>query len=142
MLKTLGDVSWNAANTTWQGRRPLFSDDFDYLHMLDGRLRVKVPEVKRSRTKALEVEQVLGRLKGVTQVRANPLTGNVLVLYSPQVITPSRILDTLKSVDCFAVSGRSRQAAHPLHAVYHHVSRSVVQSVAEIALERAFLALL
>jgi hypothetical protein len=141
MLKTLRDVYSESVHTTWQGRRPL-NDNFDYLHMLDGRLRVKVPEVKRSRAKACEVEQALGRLRGVTHVRANPLTGNVLVLYSPQFITPSRILDVLKSIGCFAVPSRSPRSVHPLHAVYHHVSRSVFQSVAEIALERAFLALL
>jgi hypothetical protein len=110
-------------------------EDLDYVHILDGRLRVKVPEVKRSRSKAILVERVLRRMRGVTHVKANPLTGNVLVLFRPQQLDVTGILAALRGLDCF-----SQKAASPQW--HSRVSQFVVKSVAEIVFERAILALL
>jgi copper chaperone CopZ len=108
---------------------------FDYLHVVKGRVRVKVPEVKRCRVKAREVEQTLRKMHGVTHVKANPVTGNVLVLFQPQLVDSTCILSALRSLDCFNRPSTSS-------VVYEKVSRFLVQSVAEVALERAILALL
>src|SRR3954465_13473825 len=70
--------------------------DFDYLHSIPGRLRVKVPEVKRSPEAAMRVERRLGELEAVREVRANPLTGNILVLYDPGGTGPERIIEALR----------------------------------------------
>ena len=55
-----------------------------YLHVMDGRLRVKVPETRRSVAKALHVEQLIQTLPGIIRVTANPTTGNVLVLFDSE----------------------------------------------------------
>ncbi len=57
-----------------------------YVHALEGRLRIKLPEIKRAALKAREVERHLHGLAGVESVSANPTTGNVLILYNPQAI--------------------------------------------------------
>jgi copper chaperone CopZ len=108
---------------------------FDYLHVVRGRVRVKVPEVKRCRVKAREVEQTLRKMQGVTHVKANPLTGNVLILFQPRLVDLSQILSALRSIDCF-----NQPPTPPI--VNEGVYRFLFQSVAEVALERAILALL
>ena len=52
-----------------------------YIHSLEGRLRIKIRMVRYAPEKALELENHLKRIDGVQEVRANPTTGNVLVLY-------------------------------------------------------------
>src|SRR5947199_9531890 len=68
-----------------------------FLHMLDGRLRVKVADVKGSPTGAALVEAELGELQGVNRVSANPLTGSVLVLYDPAQVGVEEIMEALRA---------------------------------------------
>jgi hypothetical protein len=65
---------------------------FEYVHVIDGRVRVKVPEVKRSPAFARRVEDLFGSVEGIHQVRANPVTGNVLFLHDPERIPVREIL--------------------------------------------------
>jgi hypothetical protein len=67
----------------------------DYVHAINGRMRVKVPEVKRSVKFALRIEGWLGSMDGVREVRANPVTGNVLILHDPEKIAGREILGAL-----------------------------------------------
>ena len=112
-----------------------------YLHVMDGRLRVKIPETKRSVSKALHVEQMIRSLPGTTRVTANPTTGNVLVLFDSAQLTHDEILSALKKAGYLReqVSTTSFQfAARMVDTVSHAVARSV----AEVVMERAILALL
>ena len=66
-----------------------------YVHSLEGRLRIKVPKIKRALREALEVELRLQQLNGVKEVSANPTTGNVLILYNPRLLGPEKIIPFL-----------------------------------------------
>jgi hypothetical protein len=68
-----------------------------YIHALNGRLRIKVPEVKGAPPRALDIEGRLRRIDGIDQATANPTTGNVLILYNVGRITQQRILNVLYS---------------------------------------------
>lgn len=68
----------------------------DYLHALEGRLRIKVPEVKGSPAAAARIEGELKAAFGVEEVHANPLTGNVLITYQPEIISQDEIIRLLK----------------------------------------------
>jgi hypothetical protein len=68
---------------------------FEYVHSLDGRLRLKVPEVRRSPAHAERVEALFRGLDGIREVRANPLTGNVLFLHDPDRIAAREIMGAL-----------------------------------------------
>jgi len=59
----------------------------EYNQVLDGKLRMKVPEVKGSSEMAGEIESQVTKLNGVAHVKANLLTGSVLVLFDSQVIS-------------------------------------------------------
>jgi Heavy metal associated domain 2 len=68
---------------------------FEYVHAINGRIRVKVPEVKRSLKFARRIEDWLGSMEGIHEVRANPVTGNVLILHDPDRIAGREILGAL-----------------------------------------------
>jgi hypothetical protein len=63
--------------------------------ILDGRIRVKVPEVKGSPAMAGEIESRVAKLEGVAHVKANLLTGSVLVLFDAQVISHYQVFAVL-----------------------------------------------
>ncbi len=66
-----------------------------YIHALDGRLRIKLPKIKRASREALEVELRLHEVAGVEKVTANPTTGSVLILYHPGIIKQEEIVSFL-----------------------------------------------
>lgn len=116
-------------------------DVTSYLHVLDGRLRVKVPEIKRSVQKALHVEGVLASLEGVIRVTANPTTANVLVLFHSHLLTHAEIIQVLRQSDYL----RAPASTSPFQftgSTVDTVSQAIARSVAEALMERAILALL
>src|SRR5207249_3481760 len=79
-----------------------------YLHALDGRLRIKLVDVKGRAARAREVEERLRGLPGVELVTANPVTGNVLVLYDARRNGTDALIETLRGW------GHLRDKAPPL----------------------------
>ena len=77
------------------GRVTIARPVFEYIHAIEGRLRIKVPEVKRSPEVARRVESQFCAIDGVLEVGANPVTGNVLFHYDPVRIEPYAIMETL-----------------------------------------------
>ncbi len=64
-------------------------------HATRGRLRVYLPGLTDGQRQPVEAR--LGRLAGVRQVRANPLTGSVLVHFDPQATDASTLLAELRT---------------------------------------------
>lgn len=54
-----------------------------YVHHLPGRLRIKLPSLKRNARYAATLQTTLSALPGVRDVRVNTLTGSLLVGYDP-----------------------------------------------------------
>lgn len=113
-----------------------------YVHVLDGRLRIKVPEVKRAPKKAAEVVQGLQERQGITYVRANPTTGNVLVLFEPDSIDTQQIIQALQELGCLSnlhaasLQNASAQGGRP------KLSERLLQSVFETAIQQVIIALI
>jgi len=133
-----------------------------YFHLLEGRLRIKVPLIKRSPVKATELEQLLQRMKGVAEVTANPTTGNILIFFDEEVINHQDILRRIARTGLF---GNGRQtarlsAARPInHSIstlatstsaastfgseaLNLIARQCLQTATHVAAERFLLALL
>jgi hypothetical protein len=120
-----------------------------YSHATPGRLRIKVPQVKGSEETAQRVERTLKKFGGISTVAANPLTGNVLVLFDPDVLTHKDVVQKLvlegylkKPRFSRASSKRSpiQQVLDPKQ-VTKAVADIVLQSAVEFAIKRALLAL-
>jgi hypothetical protein len=78
-----------------------------YLHAIEGRLRVKVPEIKGAPERARSLVAHFDDLAGIRAVQANPVTGNVLFLVEPDGPRPDHILAALDAL------GYMQEAASP-----------------------------
>jgi hypothetical protein len=107
-----------------------------YIHVLDGRLRIKIPQVKGAPQRALAVEQFVLNLNGVTDATANPTTGNVLVLFTAAVIGQHTIVAALEQAGY--LRGNDNASAPERKSL----TSIVMQSAVELALERLVLALI
>uniref|UniRef100_A0A7V4G6J1 Cation transporter n=1 Tax=Desulfobacca acetoxidans TaxID=60893 RepID=A0A7V4G6J1_9BACT len=117
-----------------------------YVHALDGRLRIKIPEVKNAPPKAREVEQHLKLSPGVDQVSANPVTGNVLILYNPRLIGQEEIILALKELG-YLEEGRPQGPGAPgmtqdQGGFLTKVTTTVASTLMEVALSRLVAALI
>ena len=72
-----------------------------YVHNVPGRLRIKIPMVKRSRPLAGHVEGLIKQLRGINSTAVNTTTGSVVVLYDQEAISSDVILNTLENEGLF-----------------------------------------
>ena len=72
-----------------------------YVHNVPGRLRIKTPMVKRSRSSARCVEGLMMQLRGVNSTIVNTTTGSVVVLYEREIISSDVILNALENEGLF-----------------------------------------
>ena len=107
-----------------------------YVHMLEGRLRIKVSEIKGSSERAVEIEEALSRLNGILHVKANELTGNVLVLFDSALTNHYHIIGTLKDLGCLNEEGT------PSRRPSSRWSDAIVGPITQVVIERAILALI
>jgi copper chaperone CopZ len=112
-----------------------------YIHILNGRLRIKVPEVKRAPEKASEVVHGLQKLEGVTEVRANPTTGSVLVLFQPDLIDVQRIIQVLQQLGCLVHLYAPMQRYVAARGA-QRLAETILQSALKSAIQKAILGLI
>jgi hypothetical protein len=105
----------------------------DYLHALEGRLRIKIPELKGSPEKSQEINRHLRTCAGINYVQANPTTGNALVLYNSREVSQNEIITILKEeLGCFRVPAAlngTRQGEGLAGAVARAFMESALQTV-------------
>jgi len=63
-----------------------------YLHEVPGRVRIKIPALKRNPEAARTLENLVKRASGVESVSVNTVTGSVLVQFNPEMIKCRTIL--------------------------------------------------
>jgi len=113
----------------------------DYVHALDGRIRIKVAEVKGRPHVARFVAEQLRARAGVTEVTANPTTGNVLVLYEPARVTQRDVVRALRALGYLRRAPSVAPATARRHAIVGQVAQTVARATVEMALQRVVYAL-
>jgi len=114
--------------------------DSAYVHALAGRLRIKIPKIKGAADQAQELEEHLQEFTGIESVSANPITGNVLVLYNPHRIDQWNIILSLRESGYLSHAGATAsslvgpQAAR--QGVVEKVTSVVAATLMEVALSR------
>jgi hypothetical protein len=98
-----------------------------YVHVLDGRMRIKVAEIKRSPDAARRTEVTLRGLAGITGVTANPASGNVLVLFEPEDATADDIVGAIRALGYLRRPGKLRRVTQVPQSNF---ARKVMQEVA------------
>ena len=118
----------------------------DYIHALEGRLRIKVPEIKGSPVRAGELEKRVRWQPGIDYIKANPTTGNVLVYYDSEKIGQERILKVMQESGYLQFSNsQSLNVAGSNEAktsIMENLVASVAQSIMEVALTRLVTAII
>jgi len=60
--------------------------DFQVLHALPGRVRLKLHRLKNNTSFAAEIQRDLPKVLGIKHLEANPQTGSLLIEYDPNVL--------------------------------------------------------
>ena len=60
--------------------------DFQVLHALPGRVRLKLHRLKNNNSCAAEIQRDLLKVSGITHLEAHPQTGSLLIEYDPNVL--------------------------------------------------------
>jgi len=116
-----------------------------YIHSLDGRLRIKLATVKGSPTKAVEIQGRLRCYPGIMNVSANPLTGNVLILYDHQKLAQHEVFETLRSLGYLrepVAAGGSTRTAFPSPPVGKILADTLARTTMELAVQGLIRALI
>lgn len=116
-----------------------------YIHALAGRLRIKLATVKGSQTAAVEIEGRLRSHPGIIHVNANPITGNVLILYDHQKLAQHELLDTLRSLGYLreaAASGGNGGTLSPSPPLGKILADSLARTTMELAVQGLIRALI
>jgi copper chaperone CopZ len=83
-----------------------------YIHNVPGRLRIKIPLIRRNLSKCIAIRDLLVHLDGVERIKVTELTGSVVINYDPQIIQPQDIFQILKDNDYFDESQAISHDAH------------------------------
>jgi hypothetical protein len=103
----------------------------EYVHAINGRMRVKVPEVKRSTRFARRIEEWLLSIGGIREAQANPVTGNVLILHDPDRIAGREILGALIAAGYMGMGIERAEQSVPAET-----ARVMAMQVAEVLCHR------
>jgi hypothetical protein len=117
-----------------------------YVHALNGRLRLKLPELKSNPMRAQEIESQFNLMTGMQQVSANPVTGSLLFIYDPRLLKQEEIFSLLKELGYFQdSSGRQvsfLSTAPGNHGIVEKVTTTLASGLMEVALTRLVSALI
>jgi hypothetical protein len=108
-----------------------------YLHALDGRMRINVPLVKGAPHKAAEIEDQLAALCSIDQVAANPVTGNVLIIFDPGRTSVAEIVDALWATGYLRPAPAALPPSLPVD-----LAGLLVRATTELALQKLIMALI
>ncbi len=118
----------------------------EYMHALEGRIRVKVPEIKGSPAKAGELERQVQWQSGIHSIKANPTTGNVLIYYDSQKTQQEKILKTMTEIGYLqpltANVFKGQELPEQKNSIMELVVSTVAQSMMEMALTRLVTAII
>jgi copper chaperone CopZ len=114
-----------------------------YLHKAEGRLRVKIAGLKRSPERAFDIETNLRSVDGVTEINANPLTGNLLVLFEPEDTSHEQIISHLKEAGYLKAPQKVAKSGGGDHnGLTKAIGDMIIQMAVEAALKRLIFAII
>ncbi|WP_415715439.1 heavy metal translocating P-type ATPase [Maridesulfovibrio sp.] len=67
-------------------------------HSIPGRLRVRVPKLKRDKLLCSTIERSMQRVNGVSRTRTNHKCATLVIRYNPHDITPEMIFETVREL--------------------------------------------
>jgi hypothetical protein len=121
-----------------------------HLHHVPGRLRLRVPAIKRNEHHARAVGSVLRETDGVLRHELSSITGSVVVHYAPGRLDPQQLIDRLRELTP-AAPGTALVSWQPVSAprrpavgergLAQQIGKALATSLTEKLIERSALAL-
>jgi hypothetical protein len=107
-----------------------------YFHEVPGRLRIKIPSLRRNAQLAQDLQDLINDLSGIKTITVNTVTGSMIVHHDPEVVTSNAILNYLAREKYIDVAGAisSQQSVEPALA---RVSQAASKVLLGLALDRA-----
>ncbi|HKJ33444.1 MAG TPA: hypothetical protein VKA34_16530 [Balneolales bacterium] len=119
-------------------------------HSIDGRIRLKVGRLKGDSIEAIRITSLLHQLEGITEVKANDVTGSLVVHYDVNVINAdlilgylhkNRVFETIELVNNNEIKTGVADTPN-VNIPTNEIVKTVLYKAMEIAAERAIVALL
>jgi hypothetical protein len=66
-----------------------------YRHDIPGRLRIRIPSLKKNPKNVRELKALIKGLSGINEISVNTITGSVTFLYNPDIISSHAIISLL-----------------------------------------------
>lgn len=107
-----------------------------YVHEVPGRMRVKIPELKKDHTRARRIENTLEDMNGVSRISVNTLTGSVVVTFDPLVTSSRAILSELSQEGHIDLA-RAISGGQHFDNTAKKIGAAVSKAVLGLALDRA-----
>ena len=108
-----------------------------YIHATPGRLRLKIPGLKRNVVLADELTRLLREKQGIDLIEVNPLTGSLKVNFDESQMTSTTLLNLLSQkghIDLTKLVSSSRY----MDTVFSEAGRVVSKAILGLALDKAF----
>jgi hypothetical protein len=67
-----------------------------YIHSVPGRLRIKIPLLKRNAFELGKIQVALRETRGVNRIRVDQLTGSVIIHYNPGLVQLKALLEFMR----------------------------------------------
>jgi cation transport ATPase len=112
------------------------------VHAIDGRIRIKVPMIKDVPFRALELEDALNAIDGVTSCKANPVTTSVVIHYDHRQLTAQDLLQKLGQLGYVFSTHEYKETPKERKNVRDEVVKIVAQQSVEFLFERLILAII
>jgi cation transport ATPase len=110
-----------------------------YMHHVTGRLRLKLPQMRKDPQRAQEIQSATCRIEGVTSVEANVVTGSLLIRYDAHQVDVATIMNAMAEMGLLSAPARTRASRH--RSAPSPLTDKVVDMLVEKLIERSALAL-
>ena len=108
-----------------------------YLHKTPGRLRVKIPGLKRNVELADELTLLLREKQGIHLIEVNPLTGSIKVNFDESQVTSNTLLNLLSQEGHIDLTKLVSSNRH-MDTVFFQAGRFASKAIVGLALDKAF----
>jgi hypothetical protein len=116
------------------------------LHAIEGRLRIRVPEIKRHPAYGQGLCDAICCIDGIADATPNMVTGSVTITYDPAQINEAEVCNMVAGLlGCKLVppvASAVRPVSPLLAETSRHVAQLILKSAMEAALKRAIYSLI
>jgi hypothetical protein len=108
-----------------------------YIHNTPGRLRLKIPQLKRNIRLADDLSLLLGEKNGVQSVEINTLTGSLKVNFNDSVVSSNSLLNLLSQEGHIDLTKLISSKNH-MDSVFSSAGKVASKALISLALDKAF----